>query len=244
MPLASVTDDHDGQARDALSPDMGADELVVPQLTVDDVTLPEGLTSTTPFVFRVRLAPACPDTVTVDVLTQDGTASAPGDFVAISPAQRLVFAPGDTAVMIAVAVVGDAANEPDELFHLRLVSSTVAAIEDSSGTGTVLNDDATASVPGDAIPQRPYLAAAYPNPFVAGTAIEFGIARPGPVSLRIHDVSGRRVRLLRDGQTPSGRYRTSWDGTDDRGHPLPSGMYLVRLELGDHAIGRLVTLVR
>ena len=65
----------------------------------------------------------------------------------------------------------------------------------------------------------------------------------GPVRLAVFDARGRQVRLLADGRMPSGMFTTTWDGRDDDGHLLASGLYFLRFEAAgvDH-IGKMVLL--
>jgi hypothetical protein len=85
---------------------------------------------------------------------------------------------------------------------------------------------------------------AAPNPFNAGTVLRATLPRAGRVDLRIHDVAGRRVRtLLAGAPRPAGPLAVRWDGDDDRGRPLPSGVYFARLRAeGLDAVGRLTLL--
>jgi len=73
------------------------------------------------------------------------------------------------------------------------------------------------------------LAQNYPNPFNPRTCISFSIARPGEVVLRIYDVAGRQVRVLVEERKEAGEHAVFWDGCDDRGTSLPSGVYFCRL---------------
>ena len=69
-----------------------------------------------------------------------------------------------------------------------------------------------------------------PNPFNPVTEIAFQVPSGGAeMSLRIYDVSGRLVRTLVDGYEPSGARSVSWDGTNDTGEKVASGMYTYRL---------------
>lgn len=67
-----------------------------------------------------------------------------------------------------------------------------------------------------------------PNPFNPRTAIHFETPG-GSVFLEIIDLSGRRVRTLADGQITPGAHQLIWDGLDDRGHDVASGVYMARL---------------
>jgi hypothetical protein len=88
------------------------------------------------------------------------------------------------------------------------------------------------------------LEAPRPNPFRGETRIRFGLAG-GSVDARlaVYDISGRRVRSL----APSGGKASggaTWDGKDDRGRSLPSGVYLFRLETGGEVLTRKVVKTR
>lgn len=69
----------------------------------------------------------------------------------------------------------------------------------------------------------------YPNPFNPTTVIPFSLRSGGMVELAIYDASGRRVRGLVKGALPSGGHEVFWDGKDDRGRPVASGIYFARL---------------
>jgi Tol biopolymer transport system component len=83
-----------------------------------------------------------------------------------------------------------------------------------------------------------------PNPFSSTTVIRFSVPEPGHISLRIYDVAGRLVRGLPDGIRETGSHEVFWDGRDDRGESLPSGVYFCRLEAGRHSATGKLHLVR
>jgi hypothetical protein len=74
------------------------------------------------------------------------------------------------------------------------------------------------------------LVVAAPNPFRGITTIRFSMPEAGPATLAIHDVAGRRVRTLLDGAVGEGDRRFVWDGRDDTGRALASGVYFYRLQ--------------
>ncbi|MBN2464761.1 hypothetical protein JXD38_03940 [candidate division WOR-3 bacterium] len=76
------------------------------------------------------------------------------------------------------------------------------------------------------------------------TSVKHVLARFGPVGLTAHDVSGRLERRLETGSRPAGRHVARWNGTDVRGHKVPSGVYFVRLNAGGETTTRRVTLIR
>lgn len=84
----------------------------------------------------------------------------------------------------------------------------------------------------------------YPNPFNPATTVEYELIRPGHVVIIVYDMLGRTVRTLVDGWRSAGRYRLRWFGEDDRGRPLPSGIYWIKLSASENARSARVVLVR
>jgi flagellar hook assembly protein FlgD len=73
----------------------------------------------------------------------------------------------------------------------------------------------------------------YPNPFNPGTTIDFQIAKASEVKLTVYNLLGQKVRTLVNERLEAGRYQAVWDGRNERGFPLASGVYVYRLEAGD-----------
>jgi hypothetical protein len=70
----------------------------------------------------------------------------------------------------------------------------------------------------------------YPNPFNPATVVTFDLAARGRVRVEIYDVLGRRVTTMADRVFEAGRHRLSWDGRDNRGRAVASGVYICRLD--------------
>jgi hypothetical protein len=98
------------------------------------------------------------------------------------------------------------------------------------GAPPILPDCYTTSVPGDTPQLRTALGGAYPNPLNPATRITYTIGAPGSVKLRIFDVRGRVVRTLVEGSLGSGEHAAFWDGKDDQGRPVGSGVFSYLLE--------------
>jgi hypothetical protein len=88
------------------------------------------------------------------------------------------------------------------------------------------------AIPEDQLPGS-YRYALYqnrPNPFSPATTIKYTLAEEGPVELAVFDLSGRRIVALVRGVQQAGEYRITWDGINDRGVPVASGIYFCRLK--------------
>jgi hypothetical protein len=99
------------------------------------------------------------------------------------------------------------------------------------------------------IPPSAFLGQNMPNPFNPMTRIEYGVPRVGtpgpvPVQINIYDVKGRHVRRLVHGTQEPGVYTTLWDGRDDRGTAVHSGVFFYRLQAGSTTRTRKMVLLR
>jgi len=102
-------------------------------------------------------------------------------------------------------------------------------------------------VTGDEVPAMPaadFLGRNHPNPFNPVTRIPFGLHRGSRVALEIYDLSGRLVRALVDEHRAAGRYLEVWDGRDDAGREVSSGVYFCRLRAGGFMATEKMILVR
>ncbi|MGB6121234.1 MAG: FlgD immunoglobulin-like domain containing protein, partial [Bacteroidota bacterium] len=85
----------------------------------------------------------------------------------------------------------------------------------------------------------------YPNPFNPGTAITFSITAPAPVSLKIYNSLGQEVRTLIAGeQQDAGLHTILWDGTNDAGRPVATGVYVYRMASGRFVETKRMILLR
>ncbi len=93
-------------------------------------------------------------------------------------------------------------------------------------------------------PRLAVLGQNYPNPFNPTTAISFNLPRDGRAKLQVYDTRGRLVRTLLDGHRVAGPYTEVWDGRDNNGRGVASGVYMYRLIAGDVEQQRKMTLVK
>jgi photosystem II stability/assembly factor-like uncharacterized protein len=94
------------------------------------------------------------------------------------------------------------------------------------------------------VPPRSRLLVAMPNPFNPRTTLRWELATAGRVRLEIFDVRGRRVRRLVDRDLPAGPHALGFDGRDDNGRELASGVYYILLDTGERQLRGRITLVR
>jgi len=83
-----------------------------------------------------------------------------------------------------------------------------------------------------------------PNPFNPRTMIRFSLDAEAPARLIVYDVKGRVLRTLVDERKSAGSHSVVWDGRDDAGHRLTSGVYLYRLESGERMVTRKLMLLQ
>jgi hypothetical protein len=73
----------------------------------------------------------------------------------------------------------------------------------------------------------------YPNPFNPETTIQYSLAKPGHVTLTVYNLMGQKVKTLIDKSQPAGKYNASWNGRNDQGNPVTTGVYFYRINSGD-----------
>lgn len=115
-----------------------------PSISINDVSVVEGITGTTTATFTVSLSAASTQTVTVNYATAGNTATSGTDFVAASGTATIT--PGLLSTPITISVNSDIMFEPSETFFVNLTNPTNATINDNQGIGTINNDDAEPTI--------------------------------------------------------------------------------------------------
>lgn len=158
---------------------------------------------------------------------------------------------------------GGALNHPAMHVSLKKLGSVVMDIDSTQLDLTFLDDNGTVldyftmikgtgvvgiSTRDGRIPQNMTLYPNYPNPFNPGTTIRFDISPTAndftTVRLDIVDIGGRIVSTLVDEPLSAGSYAVEWDGTNQNGQAVPSGVYFYRLINEGVVQTRKLTLVR
>jgi hypothetical protein len=84
----------------------------------------------------------------------------------------------------------------------------------------------------------------FPNPFNPRTSVSFSLAEKGRVNITVYDVDGRQVRVLVDEEREEGPHTITWDGKNDAGQSLASGVYFMRYRAGTDSFWKKAALLR
>lgn len=118
-------------------------------------------------------------------------------------------------------------------------------IHENEGDWALLSpEEITSTEHPPSVPLVSYLEQNVPNPFNPVTVIRFATSKTGRVKLVVYDVTGRPVRVLLQGVRQAGRYEVSWDGRDDDGNRVASGVYVCQLEAPRYSEGRKMVLLQ
>jgi hypothetical protein len=93
-------------------------------------------------------------------------------------------------------------------------------------------------------PKRFDLSQNYPNPFNPSTTIRFQVPQTVDVRLKVYDVGGRLVRTLVDEEKKPNVYEVVWDGHDNNGSRVASGVYFYKLEAGSFVKTRKMVILK
>ena len=94
------------------------------------------------------------------------------------------------------------------------------------------------------LPERLRLATNFPNPFNSSTQIHFTLPNVGTVQLQIYNLAGQLVATLLDAALPAGPHQIAWNGRDDQGRAVASGIYIYRLQQQGQVLLRKMVLLR
>ncbi|MFA5509747.1 MAG: T9SS type A sorting domain-containing protein [Candidatus Cloacimonadaceae bacterium] len=102
------------------------------------------------------------------------------------------------------------------------------------------------SNPDDTLPPANMLrfTSCSPNPFNPHVNISFNIPKPGDAKLAVYDLRGRKTRILVDNFLTAAEHQIMWDGKDDAGRDVASGVYILQLESGGKSSSRKISLLK
>lgn len=165
-------------------------------------------------------------------LAPEGKANSRG--VAILPGET----PGNDQLVI---WVDDSAGDNSYMLIYEISSGTFTLFGGDALEMALENTGITDRLP---LPERCLLLQNYPNPFNPSTEIVYSLPRDTHVELKIVDALGRFVTRLAEGFQLSGEYTQTWNGTDQEGQDMPSGVYLCQLKTENQIQTHKLLLIR
>lgn len=129
-----------------------------------------------------------------------------------------------------------------EEFHLTVADDILDVELDPDHW--ILCDKSLISTGVEPLPAIAFLDQNYPNPFNPITRIRFGLREPSHVLLQVFDVRGTLVRTLASDHYQSDTCTVIWDGTNERGELVSSGLYFYRLNVSGYALTRKMLLLK
>ena len=126
----------------------------------------------------------------------------------------------------------------DRTFAEQMAANVSTGIELATPIILDVKDDSRSLPAGFTLSQN------YPNPFNNSTRISFELERSGDISLHIYDTSGRLVKTLAKDKYAAGVHDLHWNGTDNSGLEVPSGMYFYKLQAGQETVAKKLLLIR
>jgi PKD repeat protein len=157
------------------------------------------------------------------------------------PAGFVTECAADTRFFVAGDMDADGVPDMDTRFTNKCLANLFNNIPDNSvATIVITGEFSTAGGPVPLHAERavtirakhrntPILVVASPNPFNPETSISYTVRNDGPVTLKIYSIDGRLVRTLKQGEaTVPGTHEVTWNGTDNNGRHVSSGIYFVK----------------
>ncbi len=143
------------------------------------------------------------------------------------------FAAGDSQYVLVKLGIGQGADRLSSITNLKqiLTAADDIPLDAEDGERT-------------AIPNRTSIEQNYPNPFNPSTTIRYVVHKSSLVNLEIINLLGQKVKTLVAETKRTGEYQTTWDGTDDYGRSVSSGVYFYRFRTGDETITRKMLLLK
>ncbi len=126
---------------------------------------------------------------------------------------------------------------PEKGKRVPLEEGTVIKLADVVTSATIIvgNQKFVSGEISGSLPNQYSLSQNYPNPFNPTTNIDFALPQSGAVTLAVFNILGQTVATLVDEEMEAGQYSIQWDGSDDSGRPVASGIYFYRISSGTYS---------
>ena len=164
-----------------------------------------------------------------------------GDFIEVTPEGNMVWRYVNPVNQYGPATQGD--SVPNNLvFKVRRYAPDYPGLEDRD-----LNPKGPIEKYSDVVEDEPdnrVELKVYPAPSISTANVAYHLSMSGHVSLNMYNITGQKVRTLVNEVKPAGYYQIAWDGTDDLGHRLSSGVYFIKLEAGKETLKERIVLIR
>ena len=130
--------------------------------------------------------------------------------------------------------------------HVIFVSKTDSSYTPQFRKGYLNNSISTDITSGSdlPLPTEFHLAQNHPNPFNPSTDISFSLPRKSRVRLEIYNLLGQQVRSLLDDELMSGQHTITFDGRDNDGQAIASGVYFYRIKTADDVRTRKMVMIK
>jgi hypothetical protein len=144
--------------------------------------------------------------------------------------------------------IPDNSIKPGRRYYWQVVASDGFTAAVPSAIDSFSTNPSTGVVEREAVPLQFDLSQNYPNPFslsgsVNATMIRFSLPEPAFVALDIHNALGQRIMSLRRAQMPAGEHAVAWNGVDEAGKKISSGIYWINFSAGAfQALRRIVVM--
>lgn len=136
-------------------------------------------------------------------------------------------------------------RDSNNIVLARWTSTTWQSGPAGSKTEIKLSEGVLSVKDREIIPKAFELYQNYPNPFNPGTWIKFNLTNNAKVTLSIYNLLGQHIiTLISDEEIPAGENSIYWDGRDQNGKPVSSGVYIYRLKVGNEIKSKSMVLIR
>ena len=132
----------------------------------------------------------------------------------------------------------------NQVYYYWLESVALDGTNQFYGPLTVIIGDPTQEPVPPSIPMVTKLYNAFPNPFNPNTNIRYSLKEAGKVKIEIYNMKGQKIKSYHQEHSSPGYYQVSWDGRDENGKNVASGIYLYRLTTANYTSAKKMVLAK